>query len=115
MSAERRTEVHINREQIVARLVKRFDHQDPQLSIDVVNDVYHGLLDGPPVQRTDAHGGFTYLTRYADIVEVSKNPKIFSSAQGVRCPRQANAPLSIPAETDRPLHTEYRKLFLNAG
>ena len=114
MSAEQSTGATTDHEQVVDRLVQRFDHHDPQLGIDVVNDVYRGLLQGPPVQRTEAHGGFTYLTRYADIVEISKNPGIYSSAKnGVRHPSQANGPRSIPAETDRPLHSEYRKLFLN--
>jgi cytochrome P450 len=107
------SEAYANRQQVVDRLVQGFDHQDPELSIDVVNVVYRGLLGGPQVHRAEAHGGVAYLTRYADIVEVSKKPQVYCSGQGVRCPRQANAPLSIPAETDRPLHTEYRKLFLN--
>ena len=108
MAADQATGTRTDHAQVIERLTKRFDHQDPELSIEVVNDLYRNLLSGCPVQRTDAHGGFTYLTRYADIVEVSKKPGIYSSAQGVRCPRQANAPLSIPAETDKPLHTEYR-------
>ncbi|MFN3472584.1 MAG: cytochrome P450 [Blastomonas sp.] len=99
--------------QVVDRLTKRFDHQDPQLSPDVLNDVYRGLLDGPAIHQSDVHGGVAYLTRYDDVVAVEKNTQVFSSAQGVRCPRQANQPLSIPAETDKPMHTEYRRLFLN--
>lgn len=113
MGADQATGRRTDREQVIDRLTRRFDHQDPELSIEIVNDVYRNLLAGCPVQRTDAHGGYIYVTRYADIVEVSKKTGTYSSAQGVRCPRQADAPLSIPAETDKPLHSEYRKLFLN--
>ena len=113
MSADQSTNAQADTEQVIDRLTKRFDHQDPELSPEVLNDVYRGLLKGPPVHRSEAHGGVSYLSRYADVVAVEKNTKVFSSAQGVRCPRQANSPLSIPAETDKPMHSAYRRLFLD--
>jgi cytochrome P450 len=102
-----------NHKETVDRLVRRFDHHDPELSVEVLNDVYDGLLAGPQVQRTEAHGGFSYVTRYEDICEVSRNPQTFCSGKGVRFPRQTGTPLAIPPEIDRPLHTEYRKLFMD--
>ena len=113
MSAEQSTKAHSNADQVIDRLIDRFDHQDPELSPDVLNHVYRGLLYGPAIHQSDVHGGVAYVTRYDALVAVEKNTKVFSSAKGVRCPRQANQPLSIPAETDKPMHTEYRRLFLN--
>ena len=114
MSAPSLAEPAEAQDDILERMAGRFDHHDPALGIGVIYDVYNRLLEGPPIQRTEAHGGFTMLTRFADVVHVSKHPEIFSSQQdGVRHPPIAGAPRAIPAEIDRPLHNEYRRLFLN--
>ncbi|MGE0218466.1 cytochrome P450 [Mycolicibacterium sp.] len=95
------------------RLIETFDHHDPNLNIDVLHQVYSRLHEGCPVATTTAHGGFALISRYADIVEVEKNPATYSSARhGVLHPPHEGRPPSIPVEFDGAEHLAYRKLFM---
>ncbi|TDD33100.1 cytochrome P450 [Actinomadura sp. KC06] len=96
----------------VDRLAADFDHHDEALDHEVLTQVYDRLLAGCPVARTTAHDGFALITRHADVVEVEKDGRRFSCAQGVVHPRHAGQPPNIPIEFDGPLHTAYRKLFM---
>jgi cytochrome P450 len=57
--------------------------------------------------------GFWAVTRYADVLEVSKHPHIFSSAHGIRLEdmdAEENAARRTMMELDPPQHTAYRRL-----
>jgi cytochrome P450 len=57
--------------------------------------------------------GFWAVTRYSDVLEVSKNAQTFSSAHGIRLEdmdAQENAARRTMMELDPPQHTAYRRL-----
>ncbi|MFN3266915.1 MAG: cytochrome P450 [Deinococcales bacterium] len=57
--------------------------------------------------------GFWAITRYDDVLEVSKNPQIFSSAHGIRLEdmnAEENEARRTMMELDPPQHTAYRRL-----
>jgi cytochrome P450 len=57
--------------------------------------------------------GFWAVTRYSDVLEVSKHPQTFSSAHGIRLEdmdAQENAARRTMMELDPPQHTAYRRL-----
>lgn len=107
-----RTELS-NRDADVERICRRFDHLDPALDSETLGDVYRGLLAGQRVGKTDAYGGYRFVSRHADIVAVEKDCKRFSSAGGVLYPPHEGRERSIPVEYDPPEHTAYRKLFMD--
>ena len=59
----------------------------------------------------DEAGGVWGITRYDDVVELSKNPVLFSNAQGIR-PNQGATPMLI--DMDNPAHAKRRKLINRA-
>jgi len=61
-----------------------------------------------PVARTDAHGGFWIVSRYADVHEAALNTAAFSSASGVVIPHAPNPP-ALCLEQDEPEHRIYRR------
>lgn len=89
-----------------------FDHLDPELNYDKLQQVYRGLAAGCPVPKTDAHGGYALVTRYGDVIEVEKDSSTFSSSSGVLHPPHEGRPPSIPIEFDGAEHVAYRKLFM---
>ncbi len=73
------------------------------------------LRDAPGltwINEPDARG-FWAVTRYADVLEVSRQPQIFSSAHGIRLedmsPEETDARRTM-MELDPPQHTAYRRL-----
>ncbi|OBB27224.1 hypothetical protein A5792_25820 [Mycolicibacterium peregrinum] len=95
-----------------AGAVTTFDHLDPELNYERLQQVYRGLNSGCPVPKTTAHGGYALVTRYDDVIEVEKDAKTFSSASGVLHPPHEGRPPSIPIEFDGAEHIAYRKLFM---
>ncbi|MFK7802053.1 MAG: cytochrome P450 [Anaerolineae bacterium] len=92
----------------------------------VPHDVFKDLRDNDPVSwtREQPHeddggqegAGFWSITRYADIIEASRQPKIFSSAKGIRIEDMAEDELiarTTMMELDPPLHTNYRRMVSN--
>lgn len=59
----------------------------------------------------DEAGGLWGITRYDDVLELSKNPALFSNAQGIR-PNQGATPMLI--DMDNPAHAKRRKLINRA-
>jgi cytochrome P450 len=95
------------------RLVRNFDHLDPALDYPVLDAVYRGLSEGPPVTTTTSHGGFALVCGHAEILEVEKDWATYSSAGGVLHPPHEGRSRNIPTEYDPPEHTAYRKLFMD--
>ena len=73
------------------------------------------MRDEDPVSWWDEKDGrgFWAVTRYEDILRVSKNPKLFSSAKGIRIedmkPDELEARKTM-MELDPPEHTDYRRM-----
>jgi cytochrome P450/ferredoxin-NADP reductase len=94
-----------------------FDHHSAECTADPV-DYYKTFREQCPVGRTDAHGGFTYTTRYADVVRIARDDATFSSARELAAgegtviviPRGAGLE-QFPIELDPPRATEYRELI----
>src|SRR3954466_13200578 len=69
------------------------------------------MLRRCPVAYSTDFGGFYALFRYADIVEVARDPATFSSVPsiGLVTPHPDEAP-SLPLQSDPPDHREYRAI-----
>ncbi len=95
----------------------QFDHHSPAANEDPVA-YYAAFREQCPVGRSDAHGGFFYTTRYADIARIARDDDTFSSARDVAggegtaivIPRGAGLE-QYPIELDPPRSGEYRDLI----
>ncbi|HEX7852234.1 MAG TPA: cytochrome P450 [Sphingobium sp.] len=105
------------------------DLKDPDLYVEQApHEVFRRLRQEHPVywNPEEDGGGFWALTRYADIVEVSKRPDLFSSAHengGHRIFNENEVGLTGAGESaigvpfislDPPLHNNYRKFIMPA-
>jgi cytochrome P450 len=68
-----------------ADFATRFDHHSEEYG-QHVNEIYDHMRDKCPIARSDKYGGFWVLTRYADIMEVSRDDETFSSEQSITIP-----------------------------
>jgi hypothetical protein len=92
------------------------DITDPDVYVQgVPHATFKRLRDEDPVSWWDEKdgSGFWAVTRYDDILTVSKNPKVFSSAKGIRLedmkPDELEARKTM-MELDPPEHTDYRRM-----
>lgn len=105
------------------------DLKDPDLYVDrAPHDVFDRIRQAQPVYwNPESDGaGFWALTRYADIVDVSRNPALFSSAyengghrifneNEVGLTGAGDSAIGIPfISVDPPVHTHYRKFIMPA-
>jgi cytochrome P450 len=82
-------------------------HEDPY-------PVYRSLRDNDPCYRNDEVGFFA-LSRYADVLEASQQPLLYSSAEGTTVePLDTNALLPMMIFMDPPEHDVQRKLVSRA-
>lgn len=88
-----------------------FDHLDSTLSAADVRRAHAEMRERCPVVHSDRHGGFDYLTRYADVRGALTDPATFSSADGVKIPSTALLPPVPALEFDEPEHTEWRRVL----
>jgi cytochrome P450/ferredoxin-NADP reductase len=94
-----------------------FDHHSAEANADPVA-YYEQYRDKCPVGHTDAHGGFFYTTRYADVVRIARDDATFSSARsdhggtgvGIVIPK-GHGLEQYPIELDPPATTDYRNLI----
>lgn len=76
---------------------------------------FEHLRETDPVHWTEEPDGrgFWSLTRYADVLEASRNPRIFSSSKGIRLEDMDEEELlarTTMMELDPPQHTTYRRM-----
>ena len=89
---------------------------DPDVFAEgVPHKAFKQLRDNDPVSWHDEEdgAGFWAVTRYADLLEVSRQPKIFSSAQGIRLEEMDAEEMEARRtmmELDPPAHTAKRRL-----
>lgn len=69
------------------------------------------MREAPTLPRSEQLGGFHVISRYEDLKKALMNAAIFSSASGITIPDAKVRSRHIPAETDPPLHSEYRALM----
>jgi cytochrome P450 len=104
------TEQHMNRQDKFA------DITDPDVYVTgVPHAAFKRLRDEDPVSWWDERDGrgFWAVTRYADILEVSHSPRIYSSARGIRMEDMVPDELAARTtmmELDPPVHTDYRRM-----
>jgi cholest-4-en-3-one 26-monooxygenase len=85
------------------------DPLDPTLYVrEVAHDVYAWLRTHDPVHR-DEKNSLWIITKYDDVAYVERNPKLFSSAQGVR-PKGGGADALSIVSMDDPEHARQRRL-----
>lgn len=92
------------------------DITDPDVYVQgIPHATFERLRNQDPVSWWDEPEGrgFWVVTRYDDIVQVSRSPKIFSSAKGIRLedmkPDELEARKTM-MELDPPQHTDYRRM-----
>ena len=94
-----------------------FDHHSAEANADPI-EYYAQFRDKCPVGHTDAHGGFFYTTRYADVVRIARDDVTFSSARsdhggtgvGIVIPK-GHGLEQYPIELDPPASVDYRDLI----
>ncbi|WP_432974119.1 cytochrome P450/oxidoreductase [Dactylosporangium sp. CA-233914] len=94
-----------------------FDHHSAECTANPVS-YYRAFRESCPVGHTDAHGGFVYTTRYADVVRIARDDDAFSSARttaggagtAIVIPRGPGLE-QYPIELDPPDATAYRDLI----
>jgi cytochrome P450 len=92
----------------VAETARGYDHFAPEFILDP-SSFWAALRNEAPVTRSDNHGGFWIVSRYADINAAACDPATYSSAEGTGTPP---IPLKLlPIDTDPPLHREYRRII----
>jgi cytochrome P450 len=64
-----------------------------------------------PISKSEAHGGFHIATRYTEVTAVARDFRTYISGKGVSVPAFPSEYSMFPVETDKPLHTEYRRLL----
>jgi cytochrome P450 len=95
-----------------------FDHQSTEHAKDAVS-AYRRLREKSPVAWTDSHGGYWVVSGYPELIEVTEQPEVFSSAKGVdengryvggvHIPTNQAEPPLIPEEVDPPMWQPYRR------
>jgi cytochrome P450 len=89
-----------------------FDHHATGVD-DAARYEGYRLLRERQVTRSDAHGGFWVLSRYADVTTAADDWATFSSADGVVHPLPPGyAVRQVALEQDPPAHTTFRRLYL---
>jgi cytochrome P450 len=94
----------------------QFDHHAADFASQS-EATYRHLRTHCPVARTPRHGGYTVLSRHADIADALRQWRLFTSRPdedtgngGVLIPR-THGVQQLPVELDPPSHTEVRRLL----
>src|ERR1700744_3532572 len=88
-----------------------FDNTDPGL-LDNLYERITEVQEKCPIAWSDARDGFWMLTKYADVVEASRDWETYTVTQGIMIPPTGASMPVIPAELDPPRHSKLRKLVL---
>jgi cytochrome P450 len=89
-------------------LARDYDHFATRYVVDPY-EFWAVLRDQEPVSRSECHGGFWVVSRYADIMAAACDPATFSSRDGTGTPPIPTK--LLPIDTDPPLHQKYRKII----
>jgi cytochrome P450 len=89
-------------------LARDYDHFATRFVVDPY-EFWAALRTTEPVARSECHGGFWVVSRYADIMAAACDPATFSSRDGTGTPPIPTK--LLPIDTDPPLHQKYRKII----
>ena len=89
-------------------LARDYDHFATRFVVDPY-EFWAELRKHEPVARSECHGGFWVVSRYADIMAAACDPARFSSQDGTGTPPIPTK--LLPIDTDPPLHQKYRKII----
>jgi cytochrome P450 len=91
--------------------MQEFDFHGPAL--DDVFTAYREMHNRCPIGHGSNYGGFTFLSKLADIATAEQSPEVFSVTPSMLLPPFAtdNYPM-IPIDIDPPEHLAYRRLLL---
>jgi cytochrome P450 len=73
----------------------QFDHHSHEHASNAAN-IYRSVRESSGIVHSDLYGGFTVLTRYADIAAAARNHETFSSKRDFNGPGMGGGGLSIP-------------------
>jgi cytochrome P450 len=76
-------------------------------------DQLHAIQERCPVVHSTAHGGYWIVSNYAEVVGITQDSEVFSSANGVTLPPTIGFRPSIPIELDLPQHRWFRQAVLH--
>ena len=97
-------------DEALAQLIADLDLHDP-----LWNERFYDALTGLrecPVARSEHHGGFWTVSRYAEVADILQDPRGYSSANYSNMQSDSGErPFMMPTETDDPLHGEIRRLL----
>lgn len=94
-------------------MAQDYDPTQPE-TFESPHRVFHDLRARCPLARSDAFDGFWMLTRYADIVEVLRDPDNFITSVRNVVPGSSTTGRRPPLHLDPPDHTPYRKALERA-
>ncbi|MGY1771450.1 cytochrome P450/oxidoreductase [Blastococcus sp. SYSU D00813] len=96
---------------------EQFDHHSPEANADPVA-YYRRFRETQPVGWTEAHEGFFFTTRHADVVRIARDDATFSSERAPAGDRGISFVIPFgpgleqyPIELDPPRATPYRELI----
>jgi cytochrome P450 len=92
--------------------LEHFDHRGPMCLADDPRPFLRTLRERCPVGHTDAHGGYHFLTTYADVCAAERRPEVYSSASGVAVPPHGMA-MMPPIEYDPPMQAAFRSPLIS--
>ncbi|XAY03539.1 Steroid C26-monooxygenase [Paraconexibacter sp. AEG42_29] len=90
-------------------LAETYDHFAPEFARDPFG-LWASLRTEEPVARSECHGGFHVVTRYADIDRAARDPETFTSTDGTGIPALPMVGM-IPIDIDPPAQRAYRKVM----
>lgn len=90
-------------------LARDYDHFAPEF-VDDPFGLWASLRAEEPVARSECHGGFHVVTRYADIDAAARDPETFTSTDGAGIPPLPMIGM-IPIDIDPPAQRAYRKVM----
>jgi cytochrome P450 len=91
-------------------LATAFDYTDPE-TVERLYEVYAALRARSAAVFSPKFGGHWAITRYEDLVAITKDTAGYTSTRGATIPEVGNVVPSIPLEVDPPEHTAYRRFL----
>jgi cytochrome P450 len=88
-----------------------FDHNEPDHRRGIESR-WSEMRACPLLPHSEKHGGFHVVTRFHDVAAVTRQHKIFSSADGIAIPDIHIGSRLLPIESDPPVQGRYRRIVM---
>jgi cytochrome P450 len=88
------------------------EHLSPLLPPEDAHQISQEMLARCPIKHSDVDGGFWFINRHADILQIMQDPQTFASgSKGVRVPHERyDRPYQPPIDSNPPLHRSIRAI-----